>query len=229
MTQIQDVCFSYGRRKILDGLSFTVEPGECVVLAGPNGSGKSTALSVIAGILKPDSGSVVCGGSVGIVPQGTALFEDMTVKDNLRFFAGAAGKPVPENLPFGLEQRMGMRVSKMSGGMKKQLSIACTLLSQPDVILLDEPCAALDIQYRDELISLILRLKAQGRSIIYVGHEPAEFASFCDKLVFFGEKIVCYSRRELLSENTDDAAFSKAYIGLFNHAKIIKERRGEFV
>jgi len=108
---------------------------------------------------------------------------------------------------------------------RSQLSIACTLLSQPDLILLDEPCAALDIQYRDELIALILRLKAQGRSIIYVGHEPAEFASFCDKLVFFGEKTVCYSREELLSGNTDDAAFSKAYIGLFNHAKIIKERR----
>ena len=82
MAGLHNVYFSYGKRKILEGLSFSVNPGECIVLAGPNGSGKSTALAILAGVFRPDSGEVDAPGQIAYVPQGTALFEDMTVGDN---------------------------------------------------------------------------------------------------------------------------------------------------
>lgn len=219
MTEVHELCFSYGKRRILSGLSFTAGPGECVVLAGPNGSGKSTALSLIAGVLRPDSGTVRTEGRVGFVPQGAALFEDMTAGENLRFFAGLAGCSVPAALPFGVEKNLGLKVSKMSGGMKKQLSIACALLGGPQLILLDEPCAALDIRYRQELAALVLELKARGRTVIYAGHEPMEFAPFYDKLLLLGGEAACYTRSQLSGEPADDALFCKRFSNIFISSK----------
>ena len=115
MIQVQNVGFSYGKRRVLSGLGFDAKPGEFVVFAGSNGVGKTTALSIIAQVLRPTSGSVTLHGRVGLVPQGTALFEDMSVWDNLAFFAQLAGCPVPDALPFGVERYGKTRVSKLSG------------------------------------------------------------------------------------------------------------------
>lgn len=186
MLTANGLTFSYNRKPLLEGLSFQAGPGECVVLAGPNGSGKSTALSLIAGVLKPDAGSVRAKGRIGYVPQGTALFEDMTVADNLAFFANLAGARVPEQLAFGVGRFLKKKVAALSGGTKKRVSIVCALLGDPDVLLFDEPCAGLDVQYRDELEELILKLKAEGRCICYVGHEVSEFAALYDRMVFLG-------------------------------------------
>lgn len=223
MIAVRDVCFSYGKRSILNGLSFTAGPGECVVFAGHNGAGKSTALSVIAGILRPTRGTVDVQGRVGLVPQGTALFEDMSVADNLRFFADLAGCRVPEELPFGVQRHARTRVSRLSGGMKKQVSIACALLGDPQVLLLDEPCAALDVVYRAELIELIDALKREGRTVIYVGHEPMEFAAVYDKLIFFGEKTVCRSREQLSGDPAEDSRLYAQFAELFR----MNDERGE--
>lgn len=216
MVTLREVSFSYGKRKLLKELSFSVGPGECVVLAGPNGSGKSTAVSLIAGVLRPDSGTISVRGSIGFVPQGTALFEDMSVEENLRFFAGLKNCPVPEKLPFGVEQYRKMRVSRLSGGMKKQVSIACALLGDPQVILLDEPCAALDICYREELAGMIHALKEKGCAVIYVGHDPMEFASFYDRLVFFKDGHAGYTRQQLSGNPAEDSRLFAHYMNLFH-------------
>lgn len=215
MTELKNLTFSYGKRSILDGLTVSVREGECLVLAGPNGSGKSTTLSLIAGVLRPKSGQVIPGGRVGYVPQGTALFEDMTVEENLHFFAGLARCTVPAELPFGLEHRLKERVSKLSGGMKKQVSIACALLGGPEVLLLDEPCASLDIRYREELTRLILQLKEEGRTILYTGHEPMEFFPFCDKLLFLGGQPALHTREELTGSPADPTRFCQTFSQLF--------------
>ena len=186
MLTAKGLTFSYNRKPLLEGLSFSAASGECAVLAGPNGSGKSTALSLVAGVLKPDAGSANVTGRIGYVPQGIALFEDMSAADNLAFFADLAGVPVPKELPFGIGRYLKKKVSSLSGGTKKRVSIACALLGDPDNLLFDEPCAGLDVQYRDELIALILGLKKQGRSILYVGHEASEFSPFYDRMVFLG-------------------------------------------
>lgn len=216
MIQLHEVFFSYGKREILQDLSFSVGPGECVVLAGPNGSGKSTAISVIAGVLRAASGEISVRGSVGFVPQGTALFEDMSVGDNLRFFAGLKNCPVPDRLPFGVERHWKTRVSRLSGGLKKQVSIACALLGDPQVILMDEPCASLDICYREELANLIGELKARGCAIVYVGHEPMEFAPFYDRLIFFGNGQTAYTRDQLSGNPADDHRLCIKFSELFN-------------
>lgn len=216
MIGLLDVSFSYGRQTILENLSLSVDPGECVVLAGPNGSGKSTALSILAGIFRPDSGQVFTEGLIGYVPQGTALFEDMTVGDNLRFFAGMAGTAIQSPLPFHVEQMWKKKVSRLSGGMKKRVSIASALLGSPRLVLLDEPCASLDVEYKDELISLVHDLKNQGCAIIYVSHDPMEVASFYDKLVFFGDTIVTYTRDQLSGCPADTNVFYRHFMELFH-------------
>lgn len=215
MINLRKISFSYGRREILKDLSFSVGPGECVVLAGPNGSGKSTAASLIAGVLRPVSGEISVQGSVGFVPQGTALFEDMSVEDNLRFFAGLKNCQVPEQLPFGVERYRKSRVSKLSGGMKKQVSIACALLGDPQVVLMDEPCASLDVCYREELTKIVGDLKARGCAIVYVGHEPMEFAPFYDRLVFFQDGYTEYTRDQLSGNPADDSRLCVQFAKLF--------------
>lgn len=213
MIELRDVSFSYGKKEILGNLSVTVRAGECIVLAGPNGSGKSTALSIIAGVLRQDTGAVRVDGSVGFAPQGSALLEDMTVRDNLRFFAGLKKCPVPSALPFGVERYLGTRVSKLSGGMKKQVSIACALLGEPQVLLLDEPCEALDIEYREELSRILSERKRRGCAIVYVGHEPQEFYSFSDRIVFLGKGE--YTRQQLSGEPTDMLRFCHTFYQFF--------------
>ena len=223
MITVQDAGFSYGKRQIFDGLSFTAAAGECVVFAGHNGTGKSTALSLIAGALRPSSGTVSVEGSIGLVPQGTALFEDMSVGDNLAFFASLAHCSVPDELPFGVQRYKHLRVSRLSGGMKKQVSIACALLGNPRVLLLDEPCAGLDIVYREELAELIRTLKKDGRTVIYVSHEPMEFAPFYDKLIFFGDRPTYKTREELSGEPADDIRLCTRFAELFRS----HDKRGE--
>ena len=216
MAELRNIHFSYGRRKILENLSFSVEPGECIVLAGPNGSGKSTALAVLAGIFRPDSGEVCAEGPIGYVPQGTALFEDMTVGDNLRFFTGLTAEAMQEPLPFNVGQMWKKKVSKLSGGMKKRVSIACALLNSPQLVLLDEPCAALDVEYKAELTALVQDLKKRGCAVVYVSHDPIEVAPLYDRLVYFGDSVTTYTREQLSGEPADETVFYKRFLDLFN-------------
>ena len=224
MIRAENVCFSYNRAGLLKGLSFEALPGECVALAGPNGAGKSTILSLIAGIAKPSSGYIRTEGRIGFIPQGTALFEDMSVEDNLRFFAGLAHTSVPEVLPLSVDSFRRKKVSALSGGMKKRVSIACALLGDPPILLFDEPCAGLDILYRDELIALIRSLKQQRRTILYVGHDTAEFDSFYDKLIFLSDGRPQVFTREQLSgqpgfANNEAEALSGFYRRLCREAE----------
>ncbi len=214
---LEGVSFSYGRKRqpVLRDVSFSAYPGTCLVIAGTNGSGKSTLLSLAAGIRKPSSGRVRRSGVVGCVPQGSALLEDATVGENLRFFADLAHAPVPDPLPFAVADWMGRRVSRLSGGMKKQVSIACAMAGDPDLMLLDEPCGALDIRFRDALAALILDWKRAGKTVLYVGHDPAEFYPFCDRLLFLSPGATAEDVRPL---PRDERAFRDLYVSLLNRS-----------
>lgn len=223
MISVDNVSHSYGKRKIIDGLNLSVERGECAVFAGSNGSGKTTAVSIIAGIIKPSSGAVSVGGRIGYVPQGTALIEDATVGENLRFFADLSSERVPSKLPFDVGKWLGRRVSRLSGGMKKQVSIACAMIGDPEVILLDEPCASLDISFRDELTDMILGWKAEGRAIVCVAHDPAEIWPIFDKLVIFDGTPGTYVRGELPEDEKSFENFLKNMPGHIRQ-KVRRER-----
>ena len=217
--RFEDVSFTYGRGKnrpfVLRHVDLTVDPGECVVIAGTNGSGKSTLLSLAAGIQKPASGRVILSGRVGYVPQGSALLEDATVEENLRFFADLAHAGIPEPLPFAVADWMGRRVSRLSGGMKKQVSIACAMAGQPDLMVLDEPCGALDIRFRESLGGLIRNWKEAGLGVLYVGHDPAEFFPFCDRLLFLPPGGAAFETSPL---PRDERAFRELYVSMLNQA-----------
>ncbi len=211
MISVNNLSFSYGKHHVFSNLSFNVEAGKCLVLAGPNGSGKSTALSIISGALKATDGTVEIDGKVGYIPQGTALLEDATVKENLKFFSKLSKSAVPETLPFSVEKYLDRKVSNLSGGMKKQVSIACALIGDPMLILLDEPCAALDIAFRDEMISIIKSWKEAGKSVIYVGHDPAEFYGFFDTVIFLDKDPRTFTREEIAKQVGDEASFVGFY------------------
>ena len=214
MIEAKNISFGYRKKSVLREVSFQVKAGECLVLAGVNGAGKSTLLTILAGLRKAKTGEVICRGKIGYLPQGISLFEDMTVEDNLQFFAGLVKCKVPDTLPFSLDKRRKERVKNLSMGQKKQVSIACTLLGEPEILMFDEPAASLDVVYRDELIQWLLQLKKEGRTIVYVGHNPIEFADFYDKLLVLGETTQ-YFERESLSDNQDDnSVFYRNYINI---------------
>lgn len=207
MIKLDKISFSYGKTKILNNISLTAETGKCIVIAGPNGSGKSTLLSIIAGARKASDGKAEISDKIGYVPQGIALFEDLSVKENVKFFAAVNKIKVSDlnKLPFNLTPIANKKVSKLSTGMKKRVSIVCALVSDPYVIILDEPCAALDIIYRDELLELINELKNNGKIIIYVGHDFNEISRIYDTLLLIKNgNAVFYKTKDELPSSSDE-------------------------
>ena len=212
--EVNSMTFSYKKKPVFSDISFRVQEGECVAVVGVNGRGKSTLLAILAGILKPKEGTAICHGKTGYLPQSISLFEDMTVEDNLRFFAGLAKCEVPKELPFRLNDKRKERVGRLSGGQKRQVSIACALLGEPQVLLLDEPAAGLDVEYRESLIQLLQEKKAAGCTILYVRHEPLEIVDICDKLLFLGETVRLYTKEEFAGEPEDKMRFCRNYMEL---------------
>lgn len=183
MIEFNDVCFGYGSKKVVKNLSFVAEPGKCTVLAGPNGVGKSTVLALAAGALRPDSGHIRRSGRLGYAPQEAALFEDLSVKDNLKFFARVCNVPIPSGFCLPIGDVLRKKVGKLSGGMRKRVSIVCADLGAPLILLLDEPCAGLDVASQQMLLAQISKWKQEGRCILYAGHDPEELRAVCDRLV----------------------------------------------
>lgn len=194
---------AYGEVVAVDGISFSLKTGQILGLLGPNGAGKTTTVSMVAGILPPDAGQVeVKGirlsvdnsqakGLIGLVPQEIALIEPLSAWDNLSFFGSlynldkeALRKAIPKALAFvGLSQREKDRVSTFSGGMKRRLNLAISLLHDPEILLLDEPTVGVDPQSRLAIFENLLALKNQGKALLYTTHYLEEAERLCDYLL----------------------------------------------
>ena len=191
----------YGSTIALDDVSFEVKKGETFGLLGPNGAGKTTTIRLLCGLAKPDSGTVTLNGktdptlidvrlSLGMVPQTLAVYEELSAEENLRFFGKIYGlngrrlkKRVTDCLEIaGLSQRSKEQVSKYSGGMKRRLNMACSLLHEPPLLLLDEPTVGVDPQSRNSIFDNIETMKNQGRTIIYTTHYMEEAERICDRV-----------------------------------------------
>ena len=158
MIKISSVCKKYGKHTILDNISINIHPGECVGIIGANGSGKTTLLSIIAGFLKPESGSIsindkklsfssdILRGYISYVPQENPLMEELSALDNLRLWYTGASLNLEEELDHGILKMLGIsdflnkRVSRLSGGMKKRLSIGIALADNPSLLITDGLC-----------------------------------------------------------------------------------------
>lgn len=197
MIEIKNISKKYGKKQALQDVSLTVGDGSVVSIVGKNGSGKSTLLSIAAGALKPSGGEVLLdgknirgvrkiAGEIGFVPQYNSLFEDLTVKENVQFWASASKvrlKNISENYfvkLLDLSEFENKKVKKLSGGMKRRLTICVGLIQNPDTIILDEPFSGLDLYYKSELIQCLKKLKDAGKTIIYTSHGTDEIADLSD-------------------------------------------------
>ncbi len=203
MLEAQSLKKAYGSLLAVDGISFQVAQGETVGLLGPNGAGKTTTVSMIAGLIVPDSGRILIDGAtltgdtnpvkrkIGLVPQDLALYEELPAIANLQLFAALysmAGAEAKQSIAaaldlVGLTDRAKDMVGTFSGGMKRRLNLAAALLHNPSVLLLDEPTVGVDPQSRNAIFDNLETLKAQGKTLVYTTHYMEEAERLCDRIV----------------------------------------------
>lgn len=194
MLEVTGLCKSYGKQKILDAVSFTAAPGTCVGIVGSNGCGKTTLLSILAGAVKADQGSIryrnqEATGSPGVfareaayVPQENPLIEELTVRDNLSLWYRGSRREMEQDLARGPAAMLGIPamlkkpVARLSGGMKKRLSIACALSNHAGTLILDEPGAALDMECKADIRAYLEQYRKEGGTVILTSHEQSELA-----------------------------------------------------
>jgi ABC-2 type transport system ATP-binding protein len=202
----RDLVKRYGERVALRAVSLSATAGELVAVIGPNGAGKTTLLSILAGVQRPDEGTISKAPSeIGWVPQQAGLYGKLTVAENLRLFARLEKRPDPEAVvermleQTGLRDRAGDQVSTLSGGNRQRVNIAIGLLAEPEVLLLDEPSAALDPRQREKLWEFILALASAGTTVVYSTHNVQEADRHAHQVVVLadGERLFSGSPREL--------------------------------
>lgn len=203
MLQVQDLWKSYAKREVVSGVSFSAEPGQIIGLLGPNGAGKTTTVSMICGLTAPDKGNVLLAGEridaddstvkrkIGLVPQDIALYEGLSAIHNLETFGalyGLKGAQLHQRARdalelVGLSDRARDKPATFSGGMKRRLNIACALVHDPDILLLDEPTVGIDPQSRNAIFDNLETLKARGKTMVYTTHYMEEAERLCDRII----------------------------------------------
>ena len=202
MIHIENLVKRYGDLVALNHLSLDIHEGEIFGLLGPNGSGKTTAINCMLSLLKYDKGSIHIFGEemrpdnykvkqqIGIVLQNVAVFDELTVYENIDYFCGLyvsdkkkRKKLVDDAVQFaGLEDYCKMRPKKLSGGLLRRLNIACGIAHKPRLIIMDEPTVAVDPQSRNKILEGIQKLNAQGSTIIYTSHYMEEIEQICTRI-----------------------------------------------
>ncbi|MCL6633605.1 MAG: ABC transporter ATP-binding protein [Alicyclobacillus herbarius] len=190
MLEVVRLTKKFGAHKAVDGVSFSVQPGDAFGLLGPNGAGKSTTISMISGLLVPDDGEVLLDGRslrknprylkqrIGLVPQSIALYEHLTAEENLKFWGtiyGLYGARLADNVNWclkvaGLESHRKEQVKKFSGGMQRRLNIAVGMIHRPEILIMDEPTVGIDPQSRNHILETVRELNQDGMAIIYTSH-----------------------------------------------------------
>jgi len=200
MLRIESLSFAYQETKVLEDVTLEIPDGAIFGLLGPNGAGKTTLISILSGLRRPAAGRMTADGEplealrarrpgwLGLVPQELAFYPMLTVRENLRFFGavqnlGAARlrSRVDAAAAFArLDGVLERRAAELSGGLKRRLNVAIGLLTEPDLVLLDEPTVGVDPQSRAFLLESIGALRARGRHILYTSHYMEEVQAICD-------------------------------------------------
>lgn len=195
LLQLNNVKVDYGRERILDGVTLDVCAGEVLGIRGSNGAGKTTLLSVMAGTLKPSSGTRTASneleGGVCMVPQDIALYPSLTGKQNLEFWAeayGLHGKREKARVKYlldlmNLTDKAKKRVETYSGGMKRRLNMAAALVITPKLLLLDEPTVGADDASVEVMLSTVRRLSERGTAVVLISHIGEDIDSLCTRVI----------------------------------------------
>ncbi|WP_427138280.1 ABC transporter ATP-binding protein [Psychrobacillus psychrodurans] len=205
MLQVNSLQKSYHKQKILNDVNLIVKPGEVVGLVGENGAGKSTLLEILATVQPQSNGSIILEDKsyskdiknirkiIGYVPQEISLWEEFTVAENFMFFEKLSWKrrSVEECKQLCLDMQLNKwdePVDSLSGGMKRKLNLAISLIHDPILILLDEPTVGIDMKSKEEIGNYLVKLaKNEGKMIIYTSHDMSEITSFCDRIYCLGK------------------------------------------
>ena len=227
---IQGLTKRYGETTVVNNLSFDIKPGECLGVIGPNGAGKTTTIRMCLGLTAPDAGSVsfyqpgqstlqmphdalAIKDKLGIVSQFDSLDPDFSCAENLLVFGRYFGlkdtvikERIPKLLEFAaLTSKANAKLSELSGGMKRRLSLARALVNDPQLLLLDEPTTGLDPQARHLMWERLQRLVQQGKSILLTTHFMDEAERLCNRLLVLdhGKKMVEGTPRQLINDNLE--------------------------
>jgi ABC-2 type transport system ATP-binding protein len=189
----------YGRREALRDVDFEAAAGDVVAVIGPNGAGKTTLLEILAGIRPPTRGAVSrAPREVGWVPQQPAVYTKLSVAENLRLFArlervadveAAVARMLDQT---GLAERAGEELGRLSGGNRQRVNVAVGLLSDPPVLLLDEPSAALDPRQRERLWDFLGGLAARGCAVVFSTHDVGEAERYADRVLVLADGEVLF-------------------------------------
>lgn len=220
----------------VDDLSLSIPEGAVFGLLGPNGAGKSTTVMILCGLTRPDRGTVQVLGidvttnaievrrRIGVAPQEIALFPALTARENLTYFGRMYGlsssvikSRIDQHLAtFGLTEKSGKQVRTFSGGMKRRLNLIAALLHEPDLVILDEPTAGVDVQSRNMILGFLEELKRSGTSIIYSSHVLEEAERICTHIAVIdeGKLITAGTRQSVMLAHPDCSNLERLFLKL---------------
>lgn len=202
MLHVENLAKRFGDNEAVRGITFAVERGESFGLLGPNGAGKSTTISMICGLLQPTAGQIQVAGinvrenpmavkqAMGVVPQDIALYPTLSARENLNFWGamyGLTGQALASRVDevleiVGLKERQRERIDTYSGGMKRRINIAASLLHRPQLLIMDEPTVGIDPQSRNNILETVKRLNEQQMTVVYTSHYMEEVEYLCQRV-----------------------------------------------
>lgn len=223
----------------LDGFSFTVRENQVMGLLGPNGAGKTTSINILCGLTAPNSGQAHIFGKdcikdtveirrmIGMVPQRIALFGNLTAWENFMYIGRLYDLPDhiiksrAQNLleRLGLEKHADKRIAQYSGGMKRRANIIASLLHEPELLILDEPTAGVDVQSRAMIIDFLKEYHRQGKTILYTSHLLDEAEQICDEVVIIdeGRFVISGSPKGLVSRTPGSKKLEDVFLHYTGH------------
>jgi len=235
MIEVKDLHKAFGAVKAVDGVSFTARDGEITGLLGPNGAGKTTTLRMLYTLMKPDSGQVLVDGvdaatdaltvrrHLGVLPDARGLYKRLTARENIDYFAHLQGLPDDEvrSRREALIEALDMadiadrRTEGFSQGQRVKTAIARALVHDPRNVILDEPTNGLDVMATRALRQFMLKLKAEGRCVLFSSHIMQEVAALCDRIVVIAHgRVVADETPDALRAQTGEANLEEAFVKL---------------
>jgi len=233
MIEVKDLHKAFGTVKAVDGASFIARDGEITGLLGPNGAGKTTTLRMLYTLMKPDRGQILVDGidaaadplavrrQLGVLPDARGLYKRLTVRENIDYFARLHGLPEDELAPrrealikaLEMEEIADRRTEGFSQGQRVKTAIARALIHDPRNVILDEPTNGLDVMATRALRQFMLKLKAEGRCVLFSSHIMQEVAALCDRIVVIAHgRVVADESPQALREQTGAANLEDAFV-----------------
>ncbi|MRG86856.1 ABC transporter ATP-binding protein [Salinibacillus xinjiangensis] len=228
------------KKHILKSVSTQINQGESIGIVGPNGAGKSTFIKLIATIIKPDTGRILYKGNpieksvkafrkqVGYIPQDIALFEDFTVKEQLSFWKSAVQLSVSDDYVQNMMASLDLhsvehqKVKELSGGWKRKVNVCVGMLHNPDILLLDEPTAGVDLAAKDDLIQWLTSLHHAGKTLLIISHDWDVINRLCEKAMVFQQgELIFHDQLDRLNDIEQNLRLDHNHQEL---VKILKQR-----